>query len=94
MVETRNAGFLQADFDAGDSVTDFIYSEIRKRRPGWNANTLHYLELSAGVEFGFYLDGWNWIAVDGRWTGSNCIIRDLEVNQAVTGLRMAFRFDD
>lgn len=94
MVETRNAGFLQADFQTGESVTDYIYREIKRRRPGWNANTLHFLELESEAEFGFFMDGWDWIAVDGKWIGSNCIIRNLEVSQPVTGLKMAFRFDD
>ena len=94
MVEVRNAGFLQADFQTGDSITDFIYGEIKRRKPGWNANPLHFLELTAGAEFGFNLDGWDWIATDGKWTGSNCLIHNLYLNQPVSNLRMAFRFDD
>ena len=94
MYEVRNAGYLEASFSAGDSVTDYIYSEIKKRRPDWNANALHFLELKGGAQFTFTMDGWDWTAVNGCWTGSNCVIRDLVVNQAVTGLKMAFRYDD
>ena len=92
MSELRNAGYLQASFSAGDSVTDYIYSEIKKRHSGWNAGELHFLQLTAEKPFTFYLDGWTWTAENGSWVGSNCLIHNLTVNQDVT-LKMAFRYD-
>ena len=92
MNELRNAGFLEHEFQAGDNVTDFIYSEIRKRHSGWQANTLHSLQLSSATPFLFDLDGWTWKASTGHWFGSNVIIHNLTINTACT-LKMSFRFD-
>ena len=94
MFEVRNVGFLKADFWPGDSVTDYIFEEIRRRNPNWKANALHFLELQADNDFTFDLDGWEWETSNKSWIGSNCVIRSLKVNEGVTGLRMAFRYDD
>lgn len=92
MSELRNAGFLSASFKAGDSISDYIYAEIRKRHPGWNACELHSLQLRAAEPFTFDLNGWTWTADNGGWFGSNVIIHDVVAKSDVT-LEMAFRYD-
>lgn len=93
MFDTRNIGYLQADFKAGDDITQYIFSEIKKRRSYWNGNTLHSLELVADKPFNFEIDGWDWWC-NGTWGCNNAIIRGLITHDDLTGLKMAFRYDD
>lgn len=92
MSELRHTGYLEHDFEEGDSVTDYIYDEIRKRHPRWRANTLHSLQLESSTPFLFDLDGWTWKASYGAWMGSNILIHNLTINTTCS-LKMAFRFD-
>lgn len=94
MFERRNAGRIVHDFKAGDSLTDYIYAEIRKRKPGWAANELNSLELQANTDFTFTLDGWDWSTINGHLF-INCMeCHDLTITQDVAGLIAMFRYDD
>lgn len=93
MFDTRNVGYLKADFEAGADVTAFIFDEIRKRHPGWSANVLQHLELVSDKPLSLTVDGWEW-QTNGYWPCNNAVIRNVVVNEAVTGLQMAFRYDD
>lgn len=93
MYDTRNIGYLKADFKAGDDITEYIFNEIRKRHVGWNANALYHIDLVADTPLMFTINGWTW-RTNGTWTCSNAIIREIIINQDVTGLQMAFRYDD
>lgn len=94
MFERRNIGYLQSDFVAGDNVTEFIFTEIRKHHPGWKANELHHLCLVADKPFSLRLNGWEWNCPNGLWETNNAAITEAIVNENVTGLQMAFRYDD
>ena len=94
MFERRNGGCIVADFKAGDSLTDRIYDEISKQQVGWNARELNSLELFADTDFTFSIDGWDWSTINGHLFISNMHIRNLTINQDVTGLRAMFRYDD
>lgn len=89
----RNIGYLESNFSAGDDVTAFIFNEIRKRKPGWNANTLYHLDLVADKPLNLSIDGWDW-HTNGTLTLNYTIINRIITNEDVTGLKMAFRYDD
>lgn len=93
MFDTRNIGYLKSDFVAGDSITEYIFKEIRKRYPGWNANALHHIELVANEPLKFTINGWEW-STNGTWTCNNAIIKEIIINKDIAGLQMAFRYDD
>lgn len=94
----RHVGFLEADFKAGDDVTAYIFAEIKKRHPEWKADELAVLEMAApssNGEISFTMDGFQWKIVEGgTWSCNNALIRGLIIDQDVTGLRMAFRYDE
>lgn len=93
MFDTRNIGYLKADFRAGDDITRYIFGEIKKRRPYWNGNVLNHIDLVADKPFKFSIDGWEW-ECNGQWTCNNAIIRGLVTHDDLSGLKMAFRYDD
>lgn len=56
----RNIGYLESDFSAGDDIAQFIFAEIRKRKPAWKADTLYHVDLVADKPLNLSIDGWNW----------------------------------
>ena len=89
----RSIGYLEGDFLAGSDITAFIFDETKKRKPGWNANALYHLDLVADKPLSLSIDGWDW-HTNGTLKLSYTIINKIITNEDITGLKMAFRYDD
>lgn len=94
MVDARNIGCLIMDVSEGTNLTDLIYNAIRERRPGWNANSLHTLEMFADDDFTFTMDGWTFETVGGRLYMNSLIFADIVLLTDVKRLKVYFRYDD